>query len=265
MKLCCNSHSYARMLAAGDLTQLEWVDLCSHELMLDGVEFAGAHFPRTDDDYLAQLKKLCVDRCLTVAGYHHDIMLDAADIDAHTEKIARSLARAQALGAPIVRFACAEGHGSPGVAWRELIRGLKTICIEAKARNVTLAVEPREQSLIATPADAKRALKECDSAWLRVAPSAVVLASSQAGEWSAPLDDAVIVNAPMHQLDTYGADVTIDYLVVLAQLWQHRYRGFLSLEYTGLEAEGDAVVRSVVWLRGMLAKDALSAAATQPG
>lgn len=89
------------MLAAGDLTQLEWVDLCAHELMLDGVEFAGAHFPRVDDDYLAQLKKLCVDRCLTVAAYYHDTPFDSTDADKNIQKLARSIDIASALGAPL--------------------------------------------------------------------------------------------------------------------------------------------------------------------
>lgn len=264
MKLGCNSHSYARMLAAGELTQLEWVDWCAHELALDGLEFAGAHFPRRDDDYLAQLKKLCVDRCLTVAAYYHDTPFDSADTDTHVPALARAIEIAVAIGAPIVRFGCADVSASPGIAWRELIRGLKSICIDAKIRNVTLALQPRPQSLIVTPADARRAQKECDSAWLRLALSAEHLAGEHHDEWTAALEEVTIVSAPMLQLDTFGADETIDYISVLTQLWQHPYRGFLSLEYRGAEDESAAVKSSVLWLRGMLAKDALKSAATLP-
>ncbi|MBV8163826.1 MAG: hypothetical protein JOZ91_06120, partial [Candidatus Eremiobacteraeota bacterium] len=83
MKLCCSSYSYARALAAGRLTHLEWVDLCGRELMLDGVEFVRSHFPRLDTEYVAQLKKLCADRCLTVACLDHDVPFDASDVDRH--------------------------------------------------------------------------------------------------------------------------------------------------------------------------------------
>jgi len=56
------------MLARGELTQLEWLDLCASELDLDGVLFDTRHFARTDADYLAQLKKTAVDLGLTVTG-----------------------------------------------------------------------------------------------------------------------------------------------------------------------------------------------------
>lgn len=252
------------MLAAGDITHLEWVDLCAHELMLDGVEFAGAHFPRTDDDYLAQLKKLCADRCLTVAGYHHDILFDSTDADTHVQLLTQAIDIALALGAPVLRFECANLNGSPGVAWRELIRGLKAACVHAKLRNVTLALQPRNQTLVATRGDAKRAMKECDSAWLRLALSAHALASDHHEEWTHALEEVTMMSAPTMRLDTFGADETIDYIGVLTHLWQCRYRGFLSVEYHGAEDESAAVRSFVLWLRSMLAKDALKAAATSP-
>ncbi len=71
----------------------------------------------------------------------------------------------------------------------------------------------------------------------------------------------VMVVAPMSRLDTFGADEGVDYLSALSLLWQQRYRGFLSLEYRGEESEREAVPRAVAWLRGILAKDTLEAAA----
>lgn len=262
MKICCTSHSYARLLSAGDLTQLEWIDLCANELGLDGVEFALAHFPRLDSEYVAQLKKLCTDRCLTVAALQHDIALDAAAIDDHVLGLERSLDVAEWLGAPLVRFSLAPSVGPQAVGWRELVRGLKTACVWAKRHNVTFALEPRAESLVSSSSEAKRIMKECDSAWLRLAPNASVLASPNREAWVEALESATIVVAPMGSLDTFGADESIDYIVALTLLWQHRYRGFLTLEYNAAEAERPAVVRAVAWLRGILAKDALKAATT---
>lgn len=263
MKLCCSSRSYARTLAAGDLTQLEWVDLCAGELGLDGVEFARSHFPRLDADYVAQLKKLCVDRCLTVASLYHDLPFDATDADRHAAHLSISLEIADGLGAPLVHVRTASAIGSPVLAWRELVRGLSAACIQAKARNITIALEPAAGSLVAAPTDVKRVLKECDSAWLRVAAAPSLLYGQGHESWDEALDASVLVVAAMTRLDTFGADEEIDYIAALTALWQRRYRGFLSLEYAGTEAEGEAVPRSVAWLRGMLAKDALKAAATQ--
>jgi sugar phosphate isomerase/epimerase len=251
------------MLSAGDLTQLEWVDLCAGELSLDGVEFVLSHFPRLDSDYVAQLKKLCVDRCLTVAALHHDTPFDSSLVDEHVENLARSLDLAFWLGAPLIRFNVGQVDGSPAFAWRECIRGLKSACIVAKQRNIVLAVEPCAGSLVASPAEAKRALKECDSAWLRLAPAATLLATSQRDEWMQALDRTVFAVAPIVQLDTFGADETLDYIGVLELLWQERYQGFLSLEYRGGEEERPAMARAVAWVRGILAKDALRAAPTE--
>jgi len=264
MKLACNSHSYDRMLAAGELTQLEWIDLCAQELLVDGVEFAAAHFPRTDDEYLAQLKKLCTDRGLTIAGFHHDVAVEAADVDRHVEAIMRSLHHAALLGAPVVRFACGAAVEPSGVAWRELIHGFKAICIRAKADNVTLALQPSAHSMVASPADAKRAIKECDSAWLRLALSGPLLAGEAAQIWLPLLADCVIVSAAMRELDPYGADTATDYLSAVGTLWQQRYRGFLTLEYSGSEAEATAVPRAASWLQAISAKDALRVVGSTP-
>ncbi|HEV2878857.1 MAG TPA: TIM barrel protein [Candidatus Eremiobacteraceae bacterium] len=263
MKLCCSSHSYARALASGELTQLEWVDLCANELMLDGVEFVRSHFPRLDTEYIAQIKKLCADRCLTVASFHHDSPFEASDVDQHVAKLTHSLEVAAGLGSPLVRLRAGQSTDSPVLAWRELIRGLSAACIQAKQYNITFALEPSVQSLVATPIDVKRAMKETDSAWLRLAPTAAMLGGQSRDEWSEAMQSAVIAIAPMERLDTFGADETTDYLSILTLLWQRRYRGFLSLEYRGAEDERDAVARAVTWLRGILAKDALKAAAAQ--
>ncbi len=263
MKVCCSSHSYARTLAAGGLTQLEWVDLCAGELMLDGVEFVRSHFPRLDTEYVAQLKKLCADRCLSVASLHHDAPFEASDADQQVAKLTNSLEIAAGLGAPVLRLSVAPLSGSPVLAWRELIVGLSAACMQAKQYNITLALEPGAQSPVASPTDVKRVMKECDSAWLRLAATTAMLAGSARDEWSEAMASSVIVVAPMARLDTFGADETIDYLAALTVLWQRRYRGFLSLEYRGPEDERDAVGRAVTWLRGILAKDALKAAATE--
>ncbi len=263
MKLCCSSHSYSRLLSTGDLTQLEWADLCANELMLDGVEFVRSHFPRFDTDYVAQLKKLCIDRCLSIASLHHDVPFDPSNADQHVALIAHSLEVAGGLGAPLLRVSVRANNGSPVISWRELIRGLKAACIQAKQYNIALAFEPDPKSLVAAPADAKRVMKECDSAWLRLAPRAGSLSGPLRDEWAATLTDTVLVVAPMSHLDTFGADETVDYLATLTLLWQQRYRGFLSLEYSGSEDEREATARAVGWLRGILAKDALKTAAIE--
>ena len=109
MKFASSSGSFAGAIASGDLTQLEWLDLCAAELELDGVLFDARHFPRTDADYFAQLKKTAVDLGLTVAGLAFEGLLDDA---------AAWLEAAVALGAPllVVQAPAASADAQPDAA-----------------------------------------------------------------------------------------------------------------------------------------------------
>src|SRR5579862_7300506 len=78
MKLAVSSTSFADDFAGGALTQLEWLDLCAAELEADGVVFELRHFPRTDAEYVAQLKKMAVDLGLTVAALRTRSVEEAA-------------------------------------------------------------------------------------------------------------------------------------------------------------------------------------------
>jgi sugar phosphate isomerase/epimerase len=230
MLLSCSTSSYRRTIENGALTQLEWVDACARELPVDGVEFDARFFPRTDDDYLAQLKKLCADRCLTVASASAIVPLGGDDVDAVLESFLPWIDRALALGAPLLRFESGLTIGSPGIAWREFVRGLKVACAHAKRRNVTLALQSGHSgALVASPADVRRALKECDSAWLRVSMRAADLAGAGSAEWNDLMDETVIATTET------GASEEIAALEIA------RYRGFLTLCYAGERDETEAV------------------------
>ena len=46
MKLACASGAFDREIESGELTQLEFLDLCARELDCDGVVLDVRHFPR---------------------------------------------------------------------------------------------------------------------------------------------------------------------------------------------------------------------------
>jgi len=226
MKVCASSRSFARQLDAGRLTQLEWIDVVC-EQALDGVDLSTEHFPRRDDDYLAQIKKLCVDRGLTIAAVNTNVSFGAGVIDPQIDTLVGAVDVAAAIGAPIARFDCGGAQGSPGVAWRELVRGLKSVCDYAKRRNVTMAIWPKSDTLVATEADVKRAFKECDSAWLRLAAPATP-------DWELLGRDAVIMIVPSE-----GYDMAVAL----------RFRGFISLEN---ETGSDDVEHLRRWVGGLV-------------
>ncbi|HET6894600.1 MAG TPA: TIM barrel protein [Candidatus Baltobacteraceae bacterium] len=162
MKLACSSTAFDERLRSGELTQLEWIDLCAHELSADGIVCDVRHFPRTDTDYLAQVKKMAVDTGLTMAALRHDGFFDAG-----TEHMEQALEMALALGAPLLS---APLPPETAVSWAEMQTRLGTATSVAKRLNVTIAVRNAPHTYAATSADMKRVSKEADSAWLRYGP-----------------------------------------------------------------------------------------------
>lgn len=161
MKLACASTAFDLRLESGDLTQLEWLDLCARELAADGVVCDVRHFPRRDSDYLAQVKKMAVDLGLVIAA------VSDADFFGGDEAAMRDvLAVADVLGAPIVT---APLELETATSWSAELERLGVATSMAKTMNVTLAVRNRALTFGATSHDLKRVSKEADSAWLRYA------------------------------------------------------------------------------------------------
>ncbi|MHB8306287.1 MAG: sugar phosphate isomerase/epimerase family protein [Vulcanimicrobiaceae bacterium] len=162
MKLACSSTAFDRSISGGDLTQLEWIELCARELAADGVVFDVRHFPRNDGDYLAQVKKMAADLGLTVAAVRDDTAFASDEAG-----IARTLDLALAVGAPLV---ASQLQAETDASWSEVLERLGTACSLAKHANVTLALRNARGTFAATARDLKRVAKETDSAWLRFGP-----------------------------------------------------------------------------------------------
>ena len=162
MKLACASGAFHRAIERGDLTQLEFVDLCAREFACDGVVLDVRHFPRNDDDYLAQIKKMAADRGLSVAA-----LADPAFFAPSRQGRSGVLETARVLGAPIV---AAPLSPQTGCSWSEQLAVLHEATASAKAENVTLALRNAPQTFAASSYDCKRTAKETDSAWLRFGP-----------------------------------------------------------------------------------------------
>lgn len=161
MKLACASTAFDLRLESGDLTQLEWLDLCARELAADGVVCDVRHFPRRDSDYLAQVKKMAVDLGLVIAA-----VSDAEFFGGDEASMREVLAVADVLGAPIV---AAPLEIETATSWSAELERIGVATSMAKTMNVTLAVRNRPQTFGATSHDLKRVSKEADSAWLRFA------------------------------------------------------------------------------------------------
>jgi hypothetical protein len=162
MKLACASGALHREIESGELTQLEFLDLCARELACDGVVLDVRHFPRTDDDYLAQVKKMATDWGLSIAA-----VSDSSFFCSEQGHVMQILGHAAALGAPLVSAPLAL---QTECSWSEQLERLAFATSLAKRLNVTLALRNAPQTFAAGTADCKRVAKETDSAWLRYGP-----------------------------------------------------------------------------------------------
>ncbi len=158
MKLACTSGAFARAFDRGDLTQLEFLDHAARTLACDGVVLDERHFPRRDDDYLAQLKKMATDLGLDIAAVTSAGAF-AADATTHG-----TLMLAATIGAPLLAAPLA---GETALSWSDQPNHINAATSAAKACNVTLAVRNVPATFAASSHDCKRVAKEADSAWLR--------------------------------------------------------------------------------------------------
>lgn len=159
MQFAYSSGAFDQALRRGDLTQLEFIDAVARETLFDGVVLDDRHFPRTDGDYLAQIKKMAADLGLTIAALASDAFFTA---DAGAMQTA--LDRALALGAPLLTGRLG---AETALSWSEQLQRLGTATSLAKSVNVTLAVRNAPGTFAASEHDCKRVTKETDSAWLR--------------------------------------------------------------------------------------------------
>jgi sugar phosphate isomerase/epimerase len=232
MKIACSSASFARAIADGALTQLEWLDLCANELEVDGVVFDGADFPRPDDDSRAQLKKVAADLGLSVAAYAaRDLFLPAGEA---------ALPAAVALGAPLV-VATAPAVSDDPAAWGAFAAVARERAGLAKALNVTLAVRNAEGTMCATIADLRRLEKDVDSAWLRFACDP--LAAGGRRDIDAILAKTVIAPCAIDPIAGFATPGDPGATAIIHAL--ARFRGFIVLECTDAGPPGTAYHEAV--------------------
>src|ERR1700736_857982 len=171
MRIAASSSTFRRPLDAGELTQLEWVERCSSELAADGVVTALSDFPRFDDEYVAQLRKVAIDLGIVPFGIDAPGLLDPAGAAAAIE---RAVAVATRFGAAVLRTQPPAPGEVPPATFAATVRAGKALARAAKAANVTVLVTTAPGTLGEDVAAVRHLLKDIDSAWLRPCPRALL-------------------------------------------------------------------------------------------
>ena len=275
MKLGCSSWSYHAAFRDGRIDQREWLRRCAEDMELDGVELADLHFPTTDPSYLREVKKLCIDLQLTVAG------IAVTNAFGPAEQRAQEIARvrhwcdiAAVLGAPVVRVFAGWmpvraqeadagrivailrrviGQPQPDRrrAWSDVSWALRQCADYAAERGVVLALQnSARDGLVRTAQDLDQCLRDAGSPWLRVCLDPADL--PHGGGLEVPLRRTVQARARLRDVRDDGSDGSVHWPELLRMLRLAGYRGFLLIDYEGAEEPETAVPRAARYLRGVV-------------
>jgi len=169
VRIAVSSSTFRRPLAAGELTQLEWLERSASVLGADGVLAAVEDFPRRDAEYVAQLRKVAVDLGLVPFGVDAPGVLEPGG----AAKAEAVLALATGFGALVVRTTLPPPGEVPPATFVETVVAAKALSRAAKAANVTLLLGAAPGTIGEDLAGVKHLIKDVDSAWLRACPTAV--------------------------------------------------------------------------------------------
>jgi len=253
MQTSCSSWSYHRTFAAGKMDNMSFLDECA-ALGLDGVELLFCHFASTERAHLIDLKRACAERFLTIAMVSaggHLTVADDAKRRAEVEDIRRWADVAAFLGAPRVRFFCGSGKeltAGGAKLYAKVVEAMKQVAAIGAERGIVMALENHgdttAEQLLKLHADVASPYLKFTLDTGNFPPASQVHEQTYASiERCAP--QAAIVHAKFFRVTGEGADADFDWPRIRAILAKAGFRGFLSVEYEGDDADELAVMRRV--------------------
>ncbi len=253
MKTSCSSWSYHRTFRAEKIDQMGWIRECA-ALGLDGVELLSNHFPNTDREYLVALKKLCADQYLTIAMVSaggHLTTSDDAKRDQEIADIRKWVEVAAFMGAPCVRFFCGKGSDLEAGGkdlYAKVASALRQVADVGAAHGIVMAMENHGGT---TAKQLLSLIETVDHPFLRFTlDTGNFPPTSQVGPQTyssirkcAPF--AAIVHAKFFNVLPDGRDADFNWARIRSILAKAGFRGFLSVEYEGQDADEPAVMRRI--------------------
>jgi sugar phosphate isomerase/epimerase len=273
VKLACSSSAYDVALREGRMDLRAFLRVCADDLDVDGVSIAAAHVTTTDGIYLRDLKKLCIDSCLTIGSVEVDAPLVAAEgRDAEIARVGEWCDVAAFLGAPVLAlragampqprphdpgrivgfFRRVFGEAPPNVrrAWSDTMWALRQCADYAATRGVAIAVRNERAALIDAPHQLWQSVRDAGSPWLRTCPDPAAMRDRTALDL--PLEYAIDVEVTFGEVRDDGSDAATHWPEILRLLRAARYRGFVTLGYRGADPAEAAMPRAARYMRGLL-------------
>jgi len=220
---------------------------------------------------LQRLKRRAFESGLPLIGLSTHQGFVSPDPDVRRENVAktiRSLELAHTLGIPTIRVNTGRwgtsksfdelmankgieprlpGHtDDEGFAW--VIDAFRECVPRAESLGVVMGLE-NHWGLGRTATGVLRVVNAVDSPWLRVTLDTGNFLDDSAAQMEALAPHAILVQAKTYYGGGKWYALDIDYPAVAAMLRRHRYRGWVSLEFEGLDPAETAVPRSLDMLR----------------
>ena len=235
------------------MDQMAWIRECG-ALGLDGVELLGNHFPSTEEAYLCEVKKACADQFLSIAVASAGGRLtvpDDAQRAAEVGAIGHWVDVAAFLGAPCVRFFCGSGpdlEAGGKELYGKVLKAVRDVVKLGARKGIVMALENHGHTtadqLLSLHADVGSEFLKFTLDTGNFPPTSQVGPQTYASiERCAP--HAAIVHAKFFNVLPDGRDKDFDWHIIRDILAKAGFRGFLSVEYEGGDADEVAVMRRI--------------------
>ncbi len=256
MKLGCICGSFNRSFDAGTMNQMRFLDRCSNELKVQGVELQDIHFPQTRPAYLQMLRRTARDLRLGIigVGVHNDFgRADLTMRQGEVAKVKHWVEVAEQLGAPLVRVFAGYPEGNAGARWPAMIDSLREVAGFAGHAGLRLGLENHNHGAFTpTAAEFLRVLDEVKSPYL----VPLLDTGNYVDGWPSvqkTLGLAAHVHAKFWKVAADGADEKVDYAKIIPALRAAGYDGWVTFEFEAEEPEATGIPRALSYLKRVLA------------
>lgn len=245
------AYSYRKLMDTpgkpGKMSLFDIIDLCAR-WNVDGVELTSYYFLKEDDEYLNKLKRHAFHRGVQIIGTpvgNNACEPPGPKADAEIAKICHWVDNAVKLGAPTIRVFA--GRPAKGVereqSFQHAVAALRKCADYAGARGVMLVLEVHGY-LTETADDITKIVDAIGHEWLGINMDCGNFLDDPYGaiERVAPRAFTCHLKTTVHQEAGSKVLVPADYGRIMSIMRKAGYRGFLSLEYEGADAEKDVPV-----------------------
>jgi len=247
-----SQYSLKGLFAAGKLDPLGYPAFARREFGITELDLWEGGLPadRLDDDrYLADVRNRAAD-----AGTHLFLLMagvvDATGGTGKARKKAkpadhpRSIERCAQLGCQYVRLFVSAPEGDRAAAVARCAEALAPLADRAKARGITIAIEPGASTHTQDGAFLAEIMRQLRHSHCRLMPDFGKLRGDIYAGTAAMMPHAAVISAKTHEFDAAGNQVEFDYFRLMKIVAAAGFRGIVAIEWEGKKLDPVAGVHA---------------------